>query len=90
MCSAQRKEFFLHDSQECECRVDSVATPTLPLDLGVDSYYYEKTKKVMYKVCNICDWSGGINPVFEISRDVHIKIKFCILIQFCQNFKLKR
>ena len=40
--------------------------------LDMDSYYYDKTKKVMYKVCNICNWSGNINPVFEISNDVHI------------------
>lgn len=39
---------------------------------GMDSYYYDKTTKVMYKVCNICDWSGDINPVFEISNDEHI------------------
>ena len=39
---------------------------------GMDSYYYDKPNKLMYKVCNICDWSGDINPVFEISRDEHI------------------
>lgn len=39
---------------------------------GMDSYYYDKTKRIMYKVCNICDWNGDINPVFEISRDEHI------------------
>jgi len=39
---------------------------------GMDSYYYDKTKKIMYKVCNICDWKGDQNPVFEISRDQHI------------------
>ena len=40
--------------------------------LGMDSYYYDKTKRIMYKVCNICGWNGDINPVFEISRDQHI------------------
>ena len=39
---------------------------------GMDSYYYDKTKRIMYKVCNICDWNGDINPVFEISMDQHI------------------
>ncbi len=38
----------------------------------MDSYYYDYTKKLMYKVCNVCDWSGNINPVFEISYDEHI------------------
>jgi len=40
--------------------------------LGMDSYYYDKTNKVMYKVCNHCGWNGDINPVFEISKDEHI------------------
>lgn len=39
---------------------------------NVDSYYYDKSKKRMYKVCNHCDWSGNVNPVFEISNDEHI------------------
>jgi hypothetical protein len=46
---------------------------------GMDSYYYDKTKKVMYKVCNVCDWSGNITPVFEISNDEHI-LKLNLLI----------
>lgn len=40
--------------------------------LGMDSYYYDKTKKTVYKVCNICSWYEDINPVFEISMDQHI------------------
>ena len=39
---------------------------------GLDSYYYDKQKKTMYKVCNVCDWSGNINPVFEISYDENV------------------
>jgi hypothetical protein len=38
----------------------------------MNSYYYDKTKKVMYKVCNVCDWSGNTTPIFEISDDKHI------------------
>lgn len=40
--------------------------------LGMDSYYYDKLYKIMYKVCNVCDWTGDINPVFEITYDEHI------------------
>lgn len=39
---------------------------------GMDSYYYNKNTKFMYKVCNICDWSRNANPTFEISNDSHI------------------
>jgi len=39
---------------------------------GMDSYYYDKNKKIMYKVCDICGWSGDITPIFEISTDEHI------------------
>ncbi len=39
---------------------------------GMDSYYYDKTRKVMYKVSNICDWNEDIHPIFEISNDEHI------------------
>lgn len=40
--------------------------------LGMDSYYYDRKNRIMYKVCNICDWSKNVNPVFEISNDQHI------------------
>lgn len=40
--------------------------------LGMDSYYYDGRSKIMYKVCNICDWSNNVNPTFEISNDIHI------------------
>ena len=40
--------------------------------LGMDSYYYDTTRKIMYKVCNICDWTGDVIPKFEISNDEHI------------------
>ena len=39
---------------------------------GMDSYYYDKTNKIMYKVCNICDSMSSDAPVFEISNDKHI------------------
>jgi hypothetical protein len=40
--------------------------------LGMDSYYYSKQKNLMYKVCNICDYTNNVNPTFEISYDKHI------------------
>ncbi len=39
---------------------------------GMDSYYYDTKRKIMYKVSNVCDWSNNINPVFEVSNDQHI------------------
>ena len=39
---------------------------------GMDSYYYDKLTKVMYKVDRICNWNENPNPVFEISHDLHI------------------
>ena len=39
---------------------------------GMDSYYYDKKTNIMYKVCNVCNWSGDVNPTFEISNDSHI------------------
>jgi hypothetical protein len=40
--------------------------------LGMDSFYYDKRTKTMYKLCNICDSSKNINPIFNISTDQHI------------------
>jgi hypothetical protein len=39
---------------------------------GMDSYYYSAEQKIMYKVCNICDFTKNVNPNFEISHDRHI------------------
>ena len=38
----------------------------------MDSYYYDTTRKIMYKVYNVCDWTGDVIPKFEISNDEHI------------------
>ena len=40
--------------------------------LDMNSYYYDEKTKIMYKVCNICDWSGNPNPVFELSNNANI------------------
>lgn len=40
--------------------------------LGMDSYYYNKERKTMYKVSNVCDYTNNINPAFEVSYDRHI------------------
>lgn len=41
---------------------------------GVDSYYYNKSTKIMYKVCNVYNKYAdrSIQPIFEISNDAHI------------------
>lgn len=40
--------------------------------LGTDSYYYDNVNHIMYKVSNLCDWTGDVNPKFQISTDPHI------------------
>jgi hypothetical protein len=40
--------------------------------LGMETYYYNKEKKQMYKVCNICVWSEDYEPNFILSYDRHI------------------
>jgi hypothetical protein len=40
---------------------------------SMDYYYYDNSKKTMFKVCSIySDWDGNINPIFEICYDEHI------------------
>lgn len=40
---------------------------------GMDSYYYDKHNKTMYKVCNIITMSNKSEiPKFEVSYDSHI------------------
>lgn len=41
---------------------------------GMDSYYYDKATKIMYKVCNVYDKYAdkSIKPIFEVSTDEHI------------------
>jgi hypothetical protein len=38
----------------------------------MDSYFYDKKTNIMYKVCNVCNWSGNVNPTFEISNDTRV------------------
>ncbi len=40
--------------------------------LGMDSYYYDKKMRTMYKVSNVCSQYSSPNPIFEISKDEHI------------------
>jgi hypothetical protein len=41
---------------------------------GMDSYYYDNDKKLLYKVCNVYDKykDTSIVPIFEVSDDAHI------------------
>jgi|688.fasta_scaffold302929_3 hypothetical protein len=38
----------------------------------MDTYYYDKEKKQMYKVCNVCNWPDNYIPNFILSYDRHI------------------
>ena len=40
---------------------------------GMNSYYLHPQQRIIYKVCNICDWSGSIIPNFAIDNDPHIR-----------------
>lgn len=41
-------------------------------ELGMNSYYYDTTRKIMYKVLNLYIEGYAVEPVFSISDNQHI------------------
>lgn len=59
--------------QLIEAKVKQLGYVELKCDyFGTDSYYYDNVNHIMYKVSNVCDFTGDVNPLFEISTDPHI------------------